>query len=114
MGVLTISLGDKGTYVINKQAPNRQLWWSSPVSGPRRYAWDAAARKWANTRDGHDMLDALCAEIRQLTGADMAVARGGGGGGRRGGGGPVAQGSRGAGPAGSARGGRALHSASAA
>ena len=23
--------------MINKQTPNRQLWWSSPLSGPRRY-----------------------------------------------------------------------------
>jgi frataxin len=30
-GVLTIRLGDKGTYVINKQTPNRQLWFSSPI-----------------------------------------------------------------------------------
>ena len=30
-GVLTVRLGDLGTYVINKQTPNRQLWLSSPV-----------------------------------------------------------------------------------
>lgn len=31
-GVLTVRLGgERGTYVINKQAPNRQLWLSSPV-----------------------------------------------------------------------------------
>uniref|UniRef100_A0A6G5AEF9 Putative frataxin n=1 Tax=Rhipicephalus microplus TaxID=6941 RepID=A0A6G5AEF9_RHIMP len=31
-GVLTIHLGRKyGTYVINKQTPNRQIWLSSPV-----------------------------------------------------------------------------------
>ena len=31
-GVLTLALGPgKGTYVLNKQAPNRQLWLSSPV-----------------------------------------------------------------------------------
>lgn len=30
-GVLTLKLGALGTYVINKQAPNRQLWMSSPV-----------------------------------------------------------------------------------
>jgi frataxin-like iron-binding protein CyaY len=31
-GVLTLSLGaGRGTYVLNKQAPNRQLWLSSPV-----------------------------------------------------------------------------------
>ncbi|XP_042009263.1 frataxin, mitochondrial-like [Salvia splendens] len=29
--VLTLKLGDLGTYVINKQTPNRQIWMSSPV-----------------------------------------------------------------------------------
>ncbi|KAF9670890.1 hypothetical protein SADUNF_Sadunf13G0116100 [Salix dunnii] len=29
--VLTLKLGDLGTYVLNKQTPNRQLWLSSPV-----------------------------------------------------------------------------------
>ena len=37
-GVLTVKLGGKfGTYVINKQTPNKQLWLSSPVSGPARF-----------------------------------------------------------------------------
>lgn len=30
-GVLTVKLGKHGTYVINKQTPNRQMWMSSPV-----------------------------------------------------------------------------------
>jgi len=30
-GVLTLKLGDLGTYVINKQTPNRQIWMSSPL-----------------------------------------------------------------------------------
>jgi len=29
--VLTVKLGELGTYVLNKQTPNRQLWLSSPV-----------------------------------------------------------------------------------
>jgi frataxin len=29
-GVLTLVLGDNGTYVINKQPPNKQIWLSSP------------------------------------------------------------------------------------
>ncbi|KAL1270233.1 hypothetical protein QQF64_032522, partial [Cirrhinus molitorella] len=32
-GVLTVKVGsDHGTYVINKQTPNRQIWLSSPTS----------------------------------------------------------------------------------
>lgn len=30
-GVLTVKLGDKGTYVVNKQPPNKQIWLSSPI-----------------------------------------------------------------------------------
>ena len=38
-GVLTVRLGsDLGTYVINKQSPNKQIWLSSPLSGPKRYS----------------------------------------------------------------------------
>lgn len=37
-GVLTIQFGSTyGTYVINRQSPNRQIWLSSPTSGPKRY-----------------------------------------------------------------------------
>ena len=28
------------TQVLNKQGPNRQIWWSSPVSGPKRFYFD--------------------------------------------------------------------------
>eukprot|EP00124_Ichthyophonus_hoferi_P003032 Ihof_evm3s238 gene=Ihof_evmTU3s238 len=30
-GVLTVDLGATGTYVINKQSPNKQIWLSSPI-----------------------------------------------------------------------------------
>lgn len=73
MGVLTVSLGKAGTYVLNKQTPNRQIWWSSPLSGPRRYQWDAGSRRWKNTRDGHDMLNALRTELLKLTGTELAI-----------------------------------------
>ncbi|KAL4872941.1 hypothetical protein BDV12DRAFT_161023 [Aspergillus spectabilis] len=38
-GVLNISVPGIGTYVLNKQPPNKQIWLSSPVSGPKRYDW---------------------------------------------------------------------------
>ena len=44
-GVLTLSLPEPhGTYVINKQSPNQQIWLSSPKSGPIRY--DLKDFKW--------------------------------------------------------------------
>ena len=65
-GVLTVKLGDQGTYVLNKQGPNRQIWSSSPVSGPVRYDWDEG--RWVYQRDGHEMLSRLSEEITELLG----------------------------------------------
>jgi frataxin len=36
-GVLNVIIPKHGTFVINKQTPNRQIWLSSPVSGPYRF-----------------------------------------------------------------------------
>ena len=33
-GVLNIEMYDGRAYVLNKQAPNMQIWLSSPISGP--------------------------------------------------------------------------------
>lgn len=60
MGVLTLSLGKRGTWVINKQRPNRQVWWSSPLSGPKRFAFERGA--WRNTRDANVTLVELLSE----------------------------------------------------
>ena len=73
MGVLTLRLGAaRGTYVLNKQTPNRQLWWSSPVSGPRRFALDARRGAWLSARgDGAEITEELRRELRKLTGVDL-------------------------------------------
>ncbi|XP_075536272.1 frataxin isoform X1 [Dermacentor variabilis] len=64
-GVLTVHLGRKyGTYVINKQTPNRQIWLSSPVSGPKRY--DFIENKWVYRHDGVSLRDLLENEISSL------------------------------------------------
>ncbi|KAK5997196.1 Frataxin-like protein [Cladobotryum mycophilum] len=68
-GVMTITVADKGTYVINKQPPNKQIWLSSPISGPKRYDWSVVSEGqgdkegtaigfWVYSRDG-STLDAL-------------------------------------------------------
>ncbi|KAL9603151.1 MAG: hypothetical protein Q9219_001354 [cf. Caloplaca sp. 3 TL-2023] len=40
-GVLTLTFPPLGTYVINKQPPNKQIWLSSPKSGPKKYDYVA-------------------------------------------------------------------------
>jgi len=60
-GVITLDLGQHGTYVINKQPPNKQIWLSSPVSGPKRFNFDATARQWVDSRHGQ-LLEAILNE----------------------------------------------------
>ncbi|XP_075683980.1 frataxin, mitochondrial [Rhinoderma darwinii] len=58
-GVLTVKFGGNiGTYVINKQTPNKQIWLSSPTSGPKRYDW--TGKCWVYSHDGvslHQLLE---------------------------------------------------------
>ena len=61
-GILTVE-GDDGTWTVNKHAPTRQVWLSSPRSGARHYAFAAEAGKWLDTRGGGDLLEVLSAEF---------------------------------------------------
>ncbi|KAM4709422.1 frataxin, mitochondrial [Discoglossus pictus] len=61
-GVLTVKLGgDMGTYVINRQTPNRQIWLSSPTSGPKRYDWTGTS--WVYSHDGVSLHQLLTHEL---------------------------------------------------
>ena len=67
-GVLTLDLGKRGTWVINKQTPNKQMWWSSPISGPRRFAYDTKDKKWHWTLDHSVTLgELLSKELKQTS-----------------------------------------------
>lgn len=48
-GILTLELPDGGTYVVNKHAPNREIWVSSPVSGAWHFASESG-EDWQSTR----------------------------------------------------------------
>jgi len=61
-GVLTIKFGPSiGTYVLNKQSPNLQIWLSSPFSGPKRF--DFTEDKWVYSRTGETLHELLTKEI---------------------------------------------------
>ncbi|GIL79730.1 hypothetical protein Vretimale_12373 [Volvox reticuliferus] len=68
-GVLTVKLGRHGTFVINKQTPNRQIWLSSPVSGP--YRFDYVDGRWIYNRDGRDLVQQLEQEIGALLRSEL-------------------------------------------
>lgn len=64
-GSLEINCSE-GTYVINKQAPTKQIWLSSPISGPKRF--DYHNGRWICLRDGEKLSNLLQNEITQMYG----------------------------------------------
>lgn len=57
-GVLTVEIPSEGTYVINKQTPNQQIWLSSPISGPARFDFDGNVWKYKRIQKTlHQLLD---------------------------------------------------------
>jgi len=70
-GVLTIALDDGGQYVINRHAPNRQIWMSSPRSGAGHFDFDGA--RWRNSRDGRDLHQLLADELGAATGRTVTL-----------------------------------------
>lgn len=60
-GILTVE--GEGTWIVNKHAPTRQVWLSSPVSGARHYAFDAPSGQWKDTRGGDHLLAVLASEL---------------------------------------------------
>jgi frataxin len=59
-GILTVE-GDAGTWIVNKHAPTRQIWLSSPQSGARHFAWDG--KNWSDTRGKGELLAVLSGEL---------------------------------------------------
>jgi frataxin len=71
-GVLSVEVLTQGKWLLNKQAPNQQIWWSSPVSGPLRFEYTSAGH-WVSTRNASDRLvDMLRAEMADALGTDIA------------------------------------------
>ncbi|KAH3668299.1 hypothetical protein OGAPHI_002053 [Ogataea philodendri] len=65
-GISDADVEESGSYVLNKQPPNKQLWLSSPISGPKRF--DLVDGKWISIRDNLKLLDILQTEINDIYG----------------------------------------------
>ncbi|KAF8168329.1 hypothetical protein B0H34DRAFT_792950 [Crassisporium funariophilum] len=72
-GVLTLNLGTHGTYVINKQPPNKQIWLSSPLSGPKRYDYLEDDNQWIYARDGRTLNGLLSEELSKVFGRTIDI-----------------------------------------
>ncbi|KAF2404936.1 Frataxin [Trichodelitschia bisporula] len=73
-GVMNIDTPKIGTFVINKQPPSRQIWLSSPISGPKRFDFvlvgesmhqkeGGGSGDWVYLRDGTSLSKLLKKEI---------------------------------------------------
>ncbi|CCQ74062.1 iron donor protein CyaY [Magnetospira sp. QH-2] len=70
-GILTIELDSGGQYVINKQAPTRQVWVSSPVSGASHFTYEDGV--WRATRSDDVLAEMLSKELTDKTGVTVAL-----------------------------------------
>lgn len=75
-GVLTVHLGTNfGTYVINRQSPNKQIWLSSPTTGPKRYDFVGPATAetggWIYKHDGESLHSLLQKEVGSILKNDV-------------------------------------------
>jgi len=66
-GVLTVNLDTHGIYVINRQSPNKQIWLSSPISGPKRYDFVPSRNGWVYRHDRKTLHGLLKEELSSIT-----------------------------------------------
>lgn len=70
--MLTVNFGNPyGTYVINRQSPNRQIWLSSPTSGPKRYDFVTDGNYWVYRHDNVTLHQLLQEEIKPIVKKDL-------------------------------------------
>ncbi len=66
-GILSVELKDSRQYVINKNAPVRQIWVSSPLSGASHYRFDTQSGTWVSTRSTDGLLAVLSGEFSKIS-----------------------------------------------
>ncbi|MBM3505081.1 MAG: iron donor protein CyaY [Alphaproteobacteria bacterium] len=71
-GVLTVKAAS-GTFVVNKHAPLKQLWLSSPVSGASHYGLEPATGAWRSTRGGGELFATLGTDLSRCAGRPIAL-----------------------------------------
>ncbi|OEJ88307.1 Frataxin, mitochondrial [Hanseniaspora osmophila] len=64
-GVLNFEIKGKGSYVVNKQPPNKQIWLSSPISGPNRF--DFYQNNWISLRDNTNLTKIINKELQEAS-----------------------------------------------
>ena len=70
-GILTVSCADGRQFVVNKHAPTREIWLSSPISGAVHFA--RRGEEWVSTRGPDRLADRLAQDISAATGVEVVL-----------------------------------------
>mmetsp|Transcript_14142 Transcript_14142/g.23696 ORF Transcript_14142/g.23696 Transcript_14142/m.23696 type:complete len:190 (+) Transcript_14142:3-572(+) len=71
-GVMSIVTRDHGVWIINKHSASRQIWLSSPKSGPNKFEYSPEQGKWISEREDRTrMHDLLVSEISDILGREF-------------------------------------------
>lgn len=68
-GILSVELDDGRQYILNKHAPNAQLWLSSPISGAHHFEYATDRKLWASTRSEDTLTALLESEFSKIKGS---------------------------------------------
>lgn len=71
-GIITITLNSGRQFILNKHAPSRQIWLSSPLSGGKHFSYDAASGNWKLV-DGAQLNNLLSEELKKLADIDIML-----------------------------------------
>lgn len=63
-GVLNLKTEGRGVFIINRNIPKQELWFSSPMSGGSHYVFKNDS--WHNTRDENEFEQLLFSELDRL------------------------------------------------
>ncbi|KAL7674994.1 hypothetical protein ACOME3_001264 [Neoechinorhynchus agilis] len=79
-GVLEITVKNEGehenVFILNKQSTNQEIWYSSPISGPKRYRLSCGGNRnrWLCTRDENDdLVSRLSNELGSILSIDLRL-----------------------------------------
>lgn len=71
-GIITITLDSGKQFIVNRHAPSRQIWLSSPLGGGKHFSYDAASGNW-QLSDGTELNKLLSVELKTLGGIDITL-----------------------------------------
>ena len=66
-GALTVEFPDGGRFVLSRQSATSQVWLAAGAHG-WHFNWDAAAERWVDDKDGHDLYARLAESMSEKLG----------------------------------------------